>query len=162
MKKQIVYLMAVCFSIALIWQDSAMAKSTFDKGGHSAADKALLRMNQQQQQQKQENFGKNVSAQAKVFRIEPFPGHRNFGNWVSCQRSQKKNCANTVPPGTPTVVTPAPITPDQISPPVASNPTSPVNPPDSIVPVAPTSPTSPLIPTSEPAPTGTLAGSLGT
>lgn len=70
------------------------------------------------------NFGKTVSKEAKTFRTEPIAGYRNFGQWVSCQRSKSaKNCPTVSPPSVtpPSVTDPAPVAPqDAPQDPVAS------------------------------------------
>lgn len=64
------------------------------------------------------NFGKTVSKEAKLFHKEPLAGYRNFGQWVSCQRSHsKKNCPKGTPTGgTPNNVTPNDTTPNDVTP----------------------------------------------
>lgn len=48
---------------------------------------------------KQSRFGAVVSEQAKVFRESPFPGFRNFGEWVSSQRRHPKRPKGDEPTG---------------------------------------------------------------
>ncbi|OFZ52961.1 MAG: hypothetical protein A2428_08420 [Bdellovibrionales bacterium RIFOXYC1_FULL_54_43] len=63
---------------------------------------------------KPDNFGKIVSNEAKVFRTEPVPGYRNFGQWVSSQRrhqpNRTRNGPTKVPTGSPVIPT-APVPP---------------------------------------------------
>ena len=135
------------------------------------------------------NFGGIVSPKAKVWKTNPEPGFRNFGDWVSSQRKHKriptagpvkppcpkkpmkpkipKNPNIPIPTPKPTATTPTIPIPTSTPKPTATAPTVPIPTSTPIPTTTPTSPTVPTIPTIPiptpmPIPTPIPDGGMGT